>query len=153
MCSKWWNASAIAWPSSTTAASSPRARSPICAPAANRWKTPSCAWWARTCRWSGRPRVLGGVLIYVLFNLLLASGTRSLLERLLSRRRVRELLVFFLLMLWMVPRFVMLSGYRTGSLDGWSGAVRTVAWPWTAAAYAALGQRQWLALLSLICWT
>ena len=103
--------------------------------------------------WSGLPRVLGGVLIYVLFNLLLASGTRSLLERLLSRRRVREILVFFLLMLWMVPRFVMLSGYRTGSLDGWSGAVRTAVWPWTAAAYAVLGQSQSVALLSLICWT
>src|SRR5205085_6044002 len=79
--------------------------------------------------WSTLPSVLGGVLIYVLFNVLLASGTRSLLERLLSRRRVREILVFFLLMLWMVPRFVMLSGYRAGSLSGWSGAVRTVAWP------------------------
>jgi ABC-2 type transport system permease protein len=64
--------------------------------------------------WSSLPRVLGPVLIYVLFNLLLASGTRSLLERLLSRRKVRELLVFFLLMLWMVPRFVMLSGQFGG---------------------------------------
>lgn len=103
--------------------------------------------------WSALPRVLGPVLIYVLFNLLLASGTRSLLERLLSRRKVREILVFFLLMLWMIPRFVMLSGYGAGSLDGWGGAVRTVAWPWTAAAYAALGQSQSLSLLSLICWT
>ena len=40
-----------------------------------------------------------GVLVYIVFNLLLASGTRSLLERLLSRRRVREALVFLIFML------------------------------------------------------
>ena len=37
------------------------------------------------------------------FNLLLASGTRSLLERLLSKRRVREALIFSIFALWMIP--------------------------------------------------
>src|SRR5205085_6913672 len=60
--------------------------------------------------WAAMPRTLAAVLAYILFNLLLASGTRSLLVRLLSRRRVREVLVFFLLMLWMVPRFLVLTG-------------------------------------------
>ena len=38
------------------------------------------------------------VLVFIVFNLLLASGARSLLERLLSRRKVRELLVFLIFM-------------------------------------------------------
>ena len=49
---------------------------------------------------------LPAVLIFIVFNLLLASGTRSLLERLLARRKVRELLIFVMFMLWMVPRFL-----------------------------------------------
>ena len=57
--------------------------------------------------------------IFVLFNLLLASGVRSLLERLLTRRKVRELLSFCLLaMLWMVPRVLVQAGTRPKNLDG-----------------------------------
>jgi ABC-2 type transport system permease protein len=93
------------------------------------------------------------VLIYILFNLLLASGTRSLLERLLSRRRVRELLVLFLFALWMVPRFLFLTGHRPDNLTGWNRAVESLLWPWTAAGYAALGVRAVPALFYLAAWT
>jgi ABC-2 type transport system permease protein len=100
------------------------------------------------------PRTLAAVLLFILFNVLLASGTRSLLVRLLSRRKVRELLLFFLLLLWMVPRFLLMSGkLHADRLRGLEGATRTVAWPWTAAADIALGQSTLLALLSLGCWT
>ena len=57
--------------------------------------------------WSGARR---RVLVFVLFNMLLASGMRSLLERLLTRRRVREVLSFFLLMLYVVPRALVQTG-------------------------------------------
>ena len=80
------------------------------------------------------------VLVFVAFNLLLASGARSLLERLLSKRKIRELLVFLIFMLWMVPRFLFVSGYRPAWLGRWSHAIDNAAWPWTAAAWAALGQ-------------
>ncbi|MBS1859491.1 MAG: hypothetical protein JST11_29220 [Acidobacteria bacterium] len=91
--------------------------------------------------------------IFILFNLLLASGTRSLLERLLSRRRVRELLVFLLFMLWMVPRFLFLRNEGAGNLPGWDRAVADLFWPWTAAGDAALGVRVAPALLYLSGWT
>jgi len=104
--------------------------------------------------WPALPRTLAAVLIYILFNLLLASGTRSLLVRLLSRRKVRELLAFFLLMIWMVPRFLLMTGHlHAGSLQGAGGAMQTAAWPWTAAAHLALGDSTLLALLSICCWT
>lgn len=100
------------------------------------------------------PRTLAAVLVFVVFNVLLASGSRSLLVRLLSRRKVRELLVFFLLLLWMVPRFLFMSGkLHANRLRGLDGATHTVAWPWTAAADIALGQSTLLALLSIGCWT
>jgi ABC-2 type transport system permease protein len=92
-------------------------------------------------------------LIFILFNLLLASGTRSLLERLLARRRVRELLVVFLFALWMIPRFLFLSGHRPGELTGWNRAIQHLFFPWTAAGYAALGVRVAPALLYMAAWT
>jgi ABC-2 type transport system permease protein len=96
---------------------------------------------------------LAPVAIFVLFNLLLASGTRSLLERLLSRRRVREVLVFLLFMLWMVPRLLFLRGEGTGNLHAWDRAVADLFWPWTATGDAALGVRVAPALLYLSGWT
>jgi ABC-2 type transport system permease protein len=99
-------------------------------------------------------RTLAGALFFVLFNVLLASGTRSLLVRLLSRRKVRELLVFFLLLLWMVPRFLLMSGrFRPDRLRGLDGATQSVAWPWTAAADIVLGQSILRALVSIGAWT
>jgi ABC-2 type transport system permease protein len=96
---------------------------------------------------------LPAVLLYIAFNLLLASGTRSLLERLLSMRKVRELLVFLIFMVWMLPRFLFLTGHRPHLTGSWSHLMESVAWPWTAAAWAALGHGELAALLSLGGWT
>jgi ABC-2 type transport system permease protein len=98
-------------------------------------------------------RAVPGTVLYLAFNILLASGARSLLERLLSRRRVRELLVFLLFMLWMVPRFFFLTGSHPDVLRDWGDAMQSAAFPWTAAAWSALGHSTWVALLSLAAWT
>lgn len=102
------------------------------------------------------PRTVAAAVLFILFNVLLASGTRSLLLRLLSRRKVRELLVFFLLLLWMAPRFLFMTGnFRANAnrLRGFDSTAHTVALPWTAAADIALGQSTLLALLSIGAWT
>jgi ABC-2 type transport system permease protein len=106
----------------------------------------------RNPRASGWPAV-PALLIYITFNLLLASGTRSLLERLLSKRKVRELLVFLIFMVWMVPRFLFATGRRPNLPGGWLRLMDTAVWPWTAAAWAGLGHSAFTALLSLGVWT
>ena len=100
-------------------------------------------------------RVVPPAIVFLIFNVLLASGARSLLERQLSRRRVREALVFVLFMVWMVPRFLFLTGKHPDgdSLRGWGAAIQTAAFPWTAAAWAALGHSTAVALGSLAAWT
>ena len=106
--------------------------------------------------WHGLPRILLAMLVFILFNLLLASGMRSLLERLLTRRRVREVLSFFLLMLYVVPRALIQTGNGPKSLGPFSGVLHTVGLPWTAAAHAAVpvpNESGLLALLSLCAWT
>jgi ABC-2 type transport system permease protein len=99
------------------------------------------------------PRMFLALLIFIAFNLLLASGTRSVLERLLARRRVREVLAILMAMVWVLPRFLMLRGIRPKSLGGAGAWVQMVAFPWTGAARALLGQSEWLSLLSLGAWT
>ena len=106
----------------------------------------------RNPRTSGWP-VVPAVLAYIAFNLLLASGTRSMLDRLLSKRKVREALIFLIFMVWMLPRFLFVTGHRPNLPGGWRRFLDTAAWPWTAAAWAALGRSEFAALLSLVVWS
>ena len=101
------------------------------------------------------PSLAAGILLFGLFNVLLASGTRSLLERLLARRKVREVVALLLAMTWVAPRFVMMSGYKPKWLPAAGAAMGAFGWPWSAAAHAALPGTQsagatggaWLQLL------
>jgi len=103
--------------------------------------------------WAAVPRVLPPVVVFVAFNVLLASGVRSLLERLLSRRRVREVVVFLFLCLWMVPRLVVESGFQQNRVNQLVVLLTAVSLPWSAAAHAALGDFSMSAALSLSLWT
>jgi ABC-2 type transport system permease protein len=107
--------------------------------------------------WGGAaalPSLAGALLVFALFNVFLASGTRSLLERLLARRKVREIVALLLAMMWVVPRFLMMTGNKPTWLRGAGTAMGAVGWPWSAAARAALPLGQppattaisWLAL-------
>jgi ABC-2 type transport system permease protein len=98
-------------------------------------------------------RALLPFAVFILFNVLLASGTRSLLERLLSRRRVREVLIFLLFAAWMVPRFLFITGHKPGEIPGWQRAIEILALPWVAAGQPALGVRVAPGLLYLAAWT
>ena len=93
------------------------------------------------------------VLVFIVFNLLLASGSRSLLERLLSKRKIRELLVFLIFMLWMLPRFLFMEGVRPAWLARWGQTIEHALWPWTATAWAALGQSAAPSFILLTGWT
>jgi ABC-2 type transport system permease protein len=101
----------------------------------------------------GAPAVVGAMAVFVLFNLLLASGVRSLLERLLTRRKIRELMVVLMAALWMVPRFFMQTGFHPKVFDRALGAAQAVGFPWSATANAALGQFRLASWLSLAVWT
>jgi len=93
------------------------------------------------------------LLIFVLFNLFLASGTRSLLERLLSHRRLREVLVFFLLIAVTAPRILFVSGVRSVGIGRFDSIIHFPGLPWASAGQAALGGSVLRALAVLAGWT
>ncbi|MBV8845224.1 MAG: hypothetical protein JO307_20655, partial [Bryobacterales bacterium] len=78
------------------------------------------------------------ILLYVVFNLYLALGLRDLLGRLLSRRRIREIV---LLILFLGIASIQFIAFRTRQLgrtfDPVGGIVSLPVWPWTAAARTA----------------
>jgi ABC-2 type transport system permease protein len=107
--------------------------------------------------WVAAARVVSSFLIFVLFNLLLASGLRSILERLLARRHVRELVAFLMAMVGVVPRFFLQTGIRPKWVGPSVVALQAVGLPWTAAAHAAIthgaSQSAMVAGISLAGWT
>ena len=102
------------------------------------------------------PRLAAGEALFVLFNLLLSSGLRSILERLMARRRVREVMALFVALLWALPRLLMSLEYRPKGAMRAAAALQAVGLPWTAMARIALPAAAGfpgLAWLSLACWT
>ena len=98
-------------------------------------------------------RVLAPTLVYVLFNLFLASGLRSLLERLLSRRRLREVLVFLLLIGVTAPRLLVAAGVESIPLGGLGPVSQLAGLPWAAVGRAMMGVSELVAWLTLGAWT
>jgi ABC-2 type transport system permease protein len=85
------------------------------------------------------PRIAGAAALLVLFNALLASGTRSLLGRLLAKRKIREVVILATTCLWMAPRLLMQLHIHPKWLGPVEQALRGPKFPWSAAAAAALG--------------
>jgi len=96
-------------------------------------------------RWLPAP----ALLIFVTFNLFLSAGLRSLLERLLAIRRVRELVVLFMVTCGALPQLLG-SSERGRALRRLVVRRQSVLLPWTAAARLALGNQIVLAL-AILC--
>jgi ABC-2 type transport system permease protein len=91
-------------------------------------------------------------VLFVLFNLLLASALRQQLERLMARRRLGEILVLLLITATALPQLLMVTGVPIPLRR--IGLVLTGAWwPWSAAAHLALGHASVAAWLTLLAWT
>jgi ABC-2 type transport system permease protein len=97
------------------------------------------------------PGILLAALIFVTFNALLASGTRSAIGRLMSRRKIREVVILVTTCLWMLPRIFIQLDIHPRWLGPFADALRGPAYPWSATALLALGQ--YSPLLTLLLWT
>lgn len=99
------------------------------------------------------PRVIAPFLLFVLFNLLLATGLRNLLERLLTHKRLREILMLVLVTSAALPQLLIATRARSGRLGHFFSEAPGGFWPWTAVARIALGQEIFFSSSVLIWWT
>ncbi len=77
--------------------------------------------------------------LYALFNLLVAAGLRSLLERLFARRRLREAAVFLLVLGAAAPQVLLLTSLPV-SLRELPLRAPPVYWPWVSFGRLATGR-------------
>jgi ABC-2 type transport system permease protein len=113
----------------------------VCGAAIGIALNPALPWWCAL-----------GFAPYVLFNLFLAVGLRDLLMRAMARRRVREIVVFLLVMCTALPQILLTrgpAGERFVAIfrkDLWIG------WPWSAAAAIADGSNVLDGAAILLLW-
>src|SRR5579872_5333634 len=102
--------------------------------------------------WSAAPRLAACLLLFTAFNLLLSAGVRSLLERLLARKRIREVMVLFLVLTTALPRVLLMSSAHPDNLDRWFPVTGNAMWPWAAASHLATGPNPAMALATIASW-
>ena len=83
--------------------------------------------------WARAPRIVAPLLLFVIFNLLLAAGVRGVIERLLGRKRVREVFVLILVLLGAVPQLLIVTGVPKGAMQKIVSPESSILWPWIAA--------------------
>lgn len=89
--------------------------------------------------WRALGRVALAMVLFVAFNLCLAAGLRSLIERMLARKGIREILGLVLMLVGVLPRLLMYTGFSSRRLAPLLPAGRILLWPWAAAARCMLG--------------
>ncbi len=103
---------------------------------------------------SAAPRIALALAAFVALNLALGAGVRSLIERVLARKRVREAATFLIAMLAVLPQLLIatravsrqtLDRFLDFSSGGWS--------PWEVAARVAMDDRGGPAFVALLAWT
>lgn len=96
---------------------------------------------------------LGLFFLFAAFNLLLAAGVRSLLERLLMRKHLREVLALAVVFVAVLPQLAVATGARLEALRGVLFTAPYRFWPWSAAGRLALSPAGWTDWATLAAWT
>jgi ABC-2 type transport system permease protein len=102
--------------------------------------------------WRAAPRILLAAGLFTGGNLLLAAGLRNLIERLLSRRGIREIAILTLVLAATLPQLALAWGVPAERLKAWFAEMPLVFWPWAAAARLLLSGSEWTPWLALGCW-
>jgi ABC-2 type transport system permease protein len=103
--------------------------------------------------WARAPRIIAPLLLFVLFNLLLAAGVRGIVERMLGRKHVREVFVLFLVLIGALPQVLIVTGVPKGALQRLISEDSSVLWPWVAGARLPLHGSSAAAWAVLAAWT
>ena len=101
---------------------------------------PELPWWAPLA-----------IVPFLLFNMFFAVGTHDLVERLLGRKRVRELVALLFIVAVATPQLVLMRA-RKEHLERISALTSWIGWPWTAAGEIAGGQFAPAAVAALLGW-
>ena len=113
--------------------------------AAGLWRHPEAPWW--------------GPLIfvpYMAFNMFLSAGVRDLLARLMSKRGVRELVIFCVVLVSALPQMLLMmfppERMRGQQVLHFFDNLPVLPMPWTMGARTAVGDGAWWAAPIVLLW-
>jgi ABC-2 type transport system permease protein len=89
--------------------------------------------------WAAIPRVALAACLFVAINLLLSAGLRNLLERLMLRRRIRELMIVLLVAFSLTPQFLLRSNVNPANMKRFLTPMPY--FPWGSAARILLNEQ------------
>ena len=92
------------------------------------------------------------LVLFVILNLCCSAGIRDLLVRLLARKRIREVVVFLVVLGAALPQLLFFRG-SPGRVRQFFFGQPSAFWPWTATARLALGHFSWRSLTVVVAWT
>ncbi|MGP0070994.1 MAG: hypothetical protein ACLPWF_03565 [Bryobacteraceae bacterium] len=92
------------------------------------------------------------LVLFVFFNLFCSTGVRDLLVRLLAHKRVREIVIFLVVLSAALPQLLVFRGSPV-RMRQFFGAEPSALFPWTATARLMLGEFSWKSLSVLLAWT
>jgi ABC-2 type transport system permease protein len=87
--------------------------------------------------WSVLPRILPATLAFIVFNLLISAGVRSLIENLMKRKRFREVFMAVFVLVCVTPGMVIATRPRLTHILPYLPL--TGFWPWAAEAQLWMG--------------
>jgi ABC-2 type transport system permease protein len=92
------------------------------------------------------------LVVFVIFNLFCSTGIRDLLARLLAHKRIREIVIFLVVLGAALPQLMLFRGSQA-RVRHFFGGEPSAMFPWTATARLALGEFSWVNLGVLLGWT
>lgn len=97
-------------------------------------------------------RIAAAVLLAIVWNVLASAGLRNLLERWLAKKRLREALIFLLVLAVTLPRLLIVMDVPMAPVRGFFLSEAQQFWPWAAAARVALGTATAVGAQTLCVW-
>ena len=98
--------------------------------------------------WLHVPGLIAVALLVIALNILLSAAIRSLLERFLLRKRMKELMMFLIVLISVGPQILLMKGFRLRDLDTKQFPDAPYL-PWSAASHLLLGTSYAIPLLTL----
>jgi ABC-2 type transport system permease protein len=96
------------------------------------------------------PYIFSGAILFATTNILLSAGARSWIERLFVRTRLKEVMIFVLVIGGLVPQMLVYLNVKRGALMRF--APSQLVWPWAAAGRLMLHDPIWTSALTALAW-
>jgi len=96
------------------------------------------------------PYILSGAILFAVTNIFLSAGARSWIERLFVRTRLKEVMIFVLVIGGLVPQMLVYLNVKKSALMRF--APSQLVWPWAAAGRLMLHDPIWTSALTALVW-